>query len=382
MNPSRRSRPPKVRFPNVERRDKGGVFVFRARLQHLGRTEVGPWRTSQREAFADVEGLRAALARRNPRGPVSIIRALAAVVWDGRKRCLERITVRRQLLCHARWWCQWWEEEDPLELLTEAELSYAVREALTRGRSPNTLREKDLPLLDRAFRLAGLQSPVPAVRSAFRVALKPRRQLVAVLRLEDLRRILHAMRHGEFTHKLRGRHVVTDLAARDLHADLVELLAITGIRSGELARLKTSDFSLASRILRIPIPKDRSNPRVVPVPTASVLTVQRLIAQAAPDGRVVPGGMAFVSCALARWAKRLDEPRLNARALRHFYATELCRRGAPLPSVRDAMGHRSLETTNRYAHGLIDPLRETVAGLGAALSGGAAAGQAPAEVQP
>lgn len=127
------ARPPRVRFPNVERRTRGGVFVFRARVMHAGRTEVGPWRSTQREAFLDVEGLRAAQARRSPTGPVSIVRAVAAVVWDARARGLQRITIRRHLLYEARWWLEWWEGEDPLELVDEEAVLRVVRAAMEEG---------------------------------------------------------------------------------------------------------------------------------------------------------------------------------------------------------------------------------------------------------
>lgn len=38
--------------------------------------------------------------------------------------------------------------------------------------------------------------------------------------------------------------------------------------------------------------------------------------------------------------------------LRHTFGTLTVDRGAPLAGVRDAMGHASLETTNRYARGI------------------------------
>ena len=46
--------------------------------------------------------------------------------------------------------------------------------------------------------------------------------------------------------------------------------------------------------------------------------------------------------------------------LRHTFGTLAVDRGAPLAGVRDAMGHASLETTNRYAHGTEEGKRRAV----------------------
>lgn len=381
MNPSHRHRPPRVRFPNVERRSRGGKFVFRARLQIEGVTLVGAWRASQAEAFAETEELRARRARRVEGGPLSISGALAAVVRDGRRRRLQRNTLRQHLLGHARYWLRFWEPHSPLEEIDAQELGWAVSEALARGRHPNTLRGKDLPILDRAFRLARLPSPVASVREEFRVALRPRRTLARVLRLEDVRRILAGIRFGDFSHKVRSKHVETDLAARERHADLAELIACTGIRCGELARVEVKDFDLRVGILRIPLPKDRSNPRAVPIPPSLRPAVERLLAAAEPSGLLFPGGMAYVTLALHRWSKRLGEPGFHARALRHFYATQLYNADTPLTDVRDALGHKNIATTDRYVHGSSDALARQVQRLGAALAGGDAAG-APGEQRP
>jgi len=48
----------------------------------------------------------------------------------------------------------------------------------------------------------------------------------------------------------------------------------------------------------------------------------------------------------------LDNPRLSAHSLRHFFATQSLRAGAPLIQVREAMRHTSIETTQQYLHNL------------------------------
>ena len=48
----------------------------------------------------------------------------------------------------------------------------------------------------------------------------------------------------------------------------------------------------------------------------------------------------------------IDKAKLSAHSLRHFFATQSLKAGAPLIQVRDAMRHASIETTQRYLHNL------------------------------
>ena len=56
------------------------------------------------------------------------------------------------------------------------------------------------------------------------------------------------------------------------------------------------------------------------------------------------------------------ERRVHAHGLRHAFAVDLVRSGAPLYVVRDALGHASVATTNIYlsrvgAHEAVDAMR-------------------------
>lgn len=46
--------------------------------------------------------------------------------------------------------------------------------------------------------------------------------------------------------------------------------------------------------------------------------------------------------------------------LRHTFATHALAAGSDLKSVMDIMGHRNIETTNRYLHSLPANLKRTV----------------------
>ncbi len=48
----------------------------------------------------------------------------------------------------------------------------------------------------------------------------------------------------------------------------------------------------------------------------------------------------------------IDNKKLSAHSLRHFFATQSLRSGAPLLQVKEAMRHASVETTQKYLHNL------------------------------
>lgn len=72
----------------------------------------------------------------------------------------------------------------------------------------------------------------------------------------------------------------------------------------------------------------------------------------------------YVRHLLPRLARKAGiERRVHAHGLRHAFAVDLVRSGAPLYVVRDALGHASVATTNVYlsrvgAHEAVDAMRK------------------------
>jgi len=48
----------------------------------------------------------------------------------------------------------------------------------------------------------------------------------------------------------------------------------------------------------------------------------------------------------------VDSPKLSAHSLRHFFATQSLKAGAPIIQVKEALRHSSIETTQKYIHNL------------------------------
>jgi len=74
-----------------------------------------------------------------------------------------------------------------------------------------------------------------------------------------------------------------------------------------------------------------------------------------------------------RVARRAGVTGVRLHDLRHYHGTMLADLGVPLPSVRDRLGHRDLQTTNIYAHGRRASDRAAADAIGRHLDG------APAE---
>ena len=55
--------------------------------------------------------------------------------------------------------------------------------------------------------------------------------------------------------------------------------------------------------------------------------------------------------------------------LRHTYASVLVSGGASLPLIGALLGHTQVQTTQRYAHLMDDPLREATTRVGAVIEG-------------
>jgi len=76
-----------------------------------------------------------------------------------------------------------------------------------------------------------------------------------------------------------------------------------------------------------------------------------------------PLDLSYVRHLLPRLARKAGiERRVHAHGLRHAFAVDLVRAGAPLYVVRDALGHASVATTQVYltrvgAHEAVDAMR-------------------------
>jgi integrase len=180
--------------------------------------------------------------------------------------------------------------------------------------------------------------------------------------------------------------------ARD--AELIRVAAFTGLRRGELVALRWSDVDFAAHKITVrraisagveaSSTKSR-RVREVPLPDQAAGALDRL-----SQSSEFIGQDEFVFC--NRLGRRIDAtamrrrferarnaaglPRLRFHDLRHTYGSLLVAAGVDLQSVKAAMGHSRITTTERYLHAR--PATEQAARFTQAFGGVAATDGAPA----
>jgi integrase/recombinase XerD len=155
-------------------------------------------------------------------------------------------------------------------------------------------------------------------------------------------------------------------AEGDLLADirdraLLMLLAVYGLRAGEVTVLCLKDFDWEREVLSVPHSKSqrpRTYPLCRPVGDAVLRYLREVrprcdrqevfLTLMAPLRPLVPTGLAQVVKRRLR-ALGLNLPHYGPHALRHACATHLLAQGLSLKEVGDHLGHQSPETTRIYA---------------------------------
>lgn len=341
---------PEPRFPGITPVLSGGRWKWRAVWRESGKQKRGPVREDPADAYEDYWA-------KVPKGrdastPLNLSSALEAVLDEARANNLPDRTVGsyRTALEGIR---ALWKGDPDIRAFNVDSVRYAVREALRQGRSTTTVRNHYLMHLHQAFKLAGLPSPVPEARQRMRSQLKAKYMPPPVMTREEVEH--HLMRIRSYPRI--GRN---PLLTQERDADLFELVAFTGIRHGELARARVADLDRAAMRLRVPNPKDRGNPRTIPLPGRLKPVLERLCTGKRTAHKIAPKESAL-NAIVHTWKSRLDEPRWNFRQLRHAYATGLLRAGATVVDVGKLLGHApNSMSTMRYLHALDQGLEDAV----------------------
>jgi site-specific recombinase XerD len=154
---------------------------------------------------------------------------------------------------------------------------------------------------------------------------------------------------------------------------LIAVLWRCGLRIGEARGLAVKDFDPDSGTLVVQRGKGGKR-RVVGVDAGTVALVSRWLEVRQKRG--IPGGgplfcslaggpldLSYVRHLMPRLARKAGiERRVHAHGLRHAFAVDLVRSGAPFYVVRDALGHASVATTQVYlsrvgAHEAVEAMR-------------------------
>lgn len=218
--------------------------------------------------------------------------------------------------------------------------------------SSNTIRG-DLRILGRVFRLAG----IPDDRNPAGLVEAPREE-------EPDRPFFTLRQVAAIADRIRA----SGQPEAGFHADLILLLALTGIRAHELERLRAADLVETDDGLVLTVHGKTKRVRRVAIPGGFGDLARRALQRAADRPMLAASS---ISTVCTRWQKRLSEPLLTARNLRRSYATALAE-CAPLRTVQVQMGHTNLTTTQKYLGARDSVARAAAEQLGRNLLGGSA----------
>ena len=151
---------------------------------------------------------------------------------------------------------------------------------------------------------------------------------------------------------------------------MLRLVVLTGARHSEILKLRWGEVNLERGCLELRDSKTGAKEVFLPPAARQLLSG---LSRVASNPHVIVGkkpGSHMVnvkdSWAIIRSAADLDDVRIHD--LRHTFASLGARAGMSLPLIGALLGHRSPQTTARYAHLADDPLREAVETIGVGIS--------------
>ncbi len=132
--------------------------------------------------------------------------------------------------------------------------------------------------------------------------------------------------------------------------DLIDFAIATGMRRGEMLRLKLSDIDFKAKTLHIPVTKN-GHSRTIPLSgqAIEILEGRRKYADT-NKGLVFPTSCNAVQLAWQRLIKRADIKDLHFHDLRHEAISRFFERGLAVPEVALISGHRDFRMLFRYTH--------------------------------
>jgi integrase len=166
-------------------------------------------------------------------------------------------------------------------------------------------------------------------------------------------------------------------ASPTLH-DVATLILETGMRPGEVFRLRPTDVDLKMGFARIPFGKTPFARRTIPLTCRAQEVLARRISSATsewlfPTATDPSRPLASVADAHEAALRRSGiEPPFRLYDLRHTALTRMAMAGVDLPTLRELAGHASIQMTMRYVHPTPEHKRAAMEKLAAFCASGSA----------
>jgi site-specific recombinase XerD len=192
---------------------------------------------------------------------------------------------------------------------------------------------------------------------------KKREALPDVLDSRELARLLRAVERDD----VWERHFA---GKRERDRLLLALFAYAGLRRAELLGLDWDDVDLERRLLHVRKAKG-GRQRVVPIhPALAPLFLDYLSTRPRdPEPALFTGvqgrrlSQTIMTQTFLRYARAAgvtERKRVTPHTLRHVFASELLRAGANLRQIQELLGHKHLDSTQRYTRVTAHELRGAV----------------------
>ncbi len=141
------------------------------------------------------------------------------------------------------------------------------------------------------------------------------------------------------------------------HRIILTLAYSAGLRSQELIKLKISDIDFERKTIHIRQSKYKKD-RIVPLSNYIAQGLKKYLAVEhpdtwlfngkEPDGKYSSKGLSWVMRETLKKTK--IEKKVNLHSLRHSYATHLLEEGVNIVTIKQLLGHATIQTTMIYLH--------------------------------
>jgi len=180
------------------------------------------------------------------------------------------------------------------------------------------------------------------------IQIKQPQMLPQVMSGEDVGKLIEVMASRK-THK--------ETAERDML--LVETPRLTGLRWGELASLKVGDLDFINRVVVVRSGKGLKDRSVPLVPSLNT-RLDAFCRGKEPTESVFGLKAVSISGKISSWAGKAGCPQIHVHSLRHYFGTELARKGVGARTIQSLLGHSDLGVTQRYVDVSSEDLRDAV----------------------
>jgi integrase/recombinase XerC len=225
---------------------------------------------------------------------------------------------------------------------------------------------------------ASINRKLAALRSFFRWAIDAELRLDSpVVTVKDVREEPRAPRwfvKRDVDRLLREIEANAKPATKARDLAIAQVLRHTGLRVGELVRIRLRDLTLSDRKGSLRVFGKGAKERQIPLnqTVRAALAVylagrrQRPEAEQAPElflGQRGPLAAHAVEKIIRKYAERAGLDSFTPHSLRHSFAKRLLDAGEDLVTVQTLLGHERLDTTARYTHPGARDLEEAVGKL-------------------